>query len=113
MAQLTLGYGDIPVGSVEDAFYSDDTWCGDFTMAPTPASGPLEERIREFEQFSQSWHRRLEESDDAEAVEFERFNDLISSGLWHAEPAAGTALRISEAPIFMEGEVSWRPAKSR
>jgi len=110
VAQFTLWYGDILVGSVEDAFCSDDTWFGDFTIAPTTAAGPLEERIREFVQFSESWHRRLKESGDVDAVEFERFDDLNSSGLWHADPVAGPALRISEAPVFVEGEVSWRPA---
>jgi len=103
-----LQYGPLAVGSVVDAFESDDTWFGVFQ--PAPADSPLNSRIQAFVAFSKEWHSRLEAGLDPCASEFDSFRDVLKSGLWHAIASDGSVHGISEAPVFVGTEISWRPA---
>ena len=106
-----LQYGTLVVGSVSDAFESEGTWFGEFQ--PTHSghhNSVLEIRIRAFITFCQEWHSRLESGQDPSAAEFDSFHDALTSGLWYAVAPDGVVHRITEAPVFVGSEISWRPA---
>ena len=107
MQRSTLFYDDAVIGTIDGAFVSDGTWFGDFHPASDDRSDDRLVRLREFIEFCREWHARLA-TDDADASEFDRFADLISSGLWHVRMADGSDQKIFEAPVFIGNEISWR-----
>ena len=111
---LRLQYGGIAVGDLTVVFMSDGTWYGDFRQTLTSPSNPIEQRILEYITFCKDWNVRSYAEDDVDASEFDRFSDLLSSGLWRTQAPDGTVGGISHAPIFRGDEVSWvyLPSKS-
>jgi hypothetical protein len=110
--QAILRYGPHVVGEVTEPFCSDDTWFGGFTLVAYPAVSAIPARLCEFVEFSRSWHARIKSGLEPEGSEFDRFKDLLSSGLWRVELPNGDAQEIAEAPVFVEDEVSWRAVSS-
>lgn len=105
---FSLWYRDVLVGHVRDAFLSEGTWFGRFEPAFRPDDGGLPGRLREYVRFCENWNeRQLAGLGDVE--EFERYADVITSGLWETEDAAGERRRVLDAPVFFVGnEISWR-----
>jgi hypothetical protein len=109
--ELTLWYGDVLVGHVRDAFCSDATWHGNFDIQLLPDDDEQAPRLIDFIDFCEKWDERLtgDPSNPPDAAEFDRFSDLLTSGLWFVTNAAGETCQIDEAPVFFAGgEVSWR-----
>jgi hypothetical protein len=106
--QLTLLYGSLNVGRIEDAFCSDDTWYGRFEATIKSSDGPLAERLLEFICFCEEWHQRLA-APSTDPCEFDHYSDVIKSGLWETQAETGENWQIAEAPLFLlGGDVTWR-----
>lgn len=102
---LQLGYANAIVGRIRNPFYSDETWYGAFELAPDAP----EKRLIDYIKFSEDWNERVHRGEDADPGEFDRFSDLINSGLWFTRDEKGVASRITEAPVFFAGgELTWR-----
>ena len=106
--KLQLYYDNLLVGDIAAAFLDQGTWFGDFRQAVTDQDGPLAHRICDFIAFCQEWHARLKAEAACEASEFEQFGDLLRSGLWSTKEGDSTTARIEDAPVFINGEISWR-----
>ena len=106
---FVLQYGTLVVGSVVEAFQSDDTWFGKFLPAPPlDNESALNLRILAFIAFCRDWHSRLGAGLEPNATEFESFRDILASGLWHAVGSDGAVHAIAEAPAFIGTDISWR-----
>jgi hypothetical protein len=106
---LLLRFGTCIVGEIEDAFWSDDTGYGVFRLAAGNNSDPTLQRLREYIAFSEEWHARLRAEQPHSASEWDQFRDVYESGLWNTVGPDGAVNRIG-GPVFVEGEVTWRPA---
>lgn len=109
--ELTLWYGTTQVGRVRDAFCTDATWYGALECAITSDDGPLAGRLVEFMVFCEQWNQRSAAAPEnpPAAAEFDRFADVVKSGLWFTETKSGEKQPIVEAPVFFAGgELSWR-----
>jgi hypothetical protein len=105
---LKLEYGPLVVGDVTDVFEHQGTWFGTFRPAISAARGPVEFRICEFIDFSKDFNARAAEDEDTDAKEFDRFDDLLSSGSWRVRDPSGAITEIKHAPNFLGGEeISW------
>jgi hypothetical protein len=110
---LRLYYGDLLVGRITDAFASDDTWFGICELVLNRGSGPREDRVLQFIQFSEEWHARLKASplNPPDAFEFRQFSELTATGVWNVRPDNGDVASEIDAPVFPGGgEVTWRLA---
>jgi hypothetical protein len=106
---FVLQYGTIVVGSVVEAFQSDDTWFGKFLPRPPPQSNSaLHLRLLTFIAFCRDWHSRLASGLEPNATEFDSFRDILASGLWQAVGSDGAIRAIREAPVFIGADISWR-----
>jgi hypothetical protein len=109
--ELLLWYGAMKVGRIPDAFATDATWYGTLERTINAADGPLATRLIEFMEFCIRWNERSTADPDhpPDAAEFDRFNDVIKSGLWSTQTKEGVKQPVTEAPVFFPGnEVSWR-----
>ena len=109
--ELTLWYGTTMIGRVRDAFCTDATWYGMLDRAIAPADGPLASHLLEFMAFCEDWNRRSVAAPDnpPDPGEFDRFVDVIKSGLWFTQTTTGEKQPVIEAPNFTPGgELSWR-----
>jgi len=108
-ANLRLYYGDVAVGQIKNPFYSDGTWYGTLELEVGPPGCELEHRIHDYILFVEDWNERVRRNDQADASEFDRYSDLVKSGLWFTKNDEGGVSRIMEAPVFFVGnELSWR-----
>lgn len=104
--ELTLRYDGSKIGSVKDAFCSDNTWYGIFS--PTLQSDLIGKRVSEYIDFSIDWNERLNNGDEPDDNEFMKFKDLLKSGLWSVEDKEAKVSKINEAPVFFKGnEITW------
>lgn len=110
LMRLDLFYGQVLVGEIADAFAHQGTWFGQFRQALADGDGPIARRVREYIAFSDEWHARMRAEQPHDASEFDAFREILASGLWHTRTADGVDSPIVDAPIFMEGEISWLPA---
>jgi hypothetical protein len=106
---LELRYGDVVVGEISEPFLSDDTGYGRFHPRPVSAHDPLGRRVREFITFCEGWHARLKAGADPDASEFDAYREVWDSSSWHTVASDGSVNRIG-GPVFVGGEVTWRPA---
>lgn len=106
---LLLRYGDVIVGEIIDPFISDETGYGLFHPRPASSHDPAGRRVREFIAFCEDWHARLKAGADPDDSEFDAYQDVWDSSSWHTVASDGRISRI-EGPVFVEGEVTWRPA---
>jgi hypothetical protein len=109
-SELSLWYGTMLVGQIKEAFSSDATWHGVFEPQVDPADGPVARRVWEFIEFCERWNDRVRASPEEppDATEFDRYTDVLKSGLWRTKDALGQENQIAEAPVFFRGgEVSW------
>jgi hypothetical protein len=105
----TLLYGAEIVGRILDAFEDDDIWFGRFEPAINPADEKLHQRLLDFIAFCKDWNERAPSESGADASEFDRYDELIKSGLWTIETPGGERCQIEDAPCFFYGgDVSWR-----
>jgi hypothetical protein len=106
---LVLAYGAMTVGYIDDAFESDATWFGMFKKAVSPDGGVLQRRLSEFIDFCVDWNARTKDNPDPPAAsEFDRYSDLLTSGLWTTTNADGQVRKLLDAPVFFRGnEVTW------
>jgi hypothetical protein len=109
-SDLRLRYGSVNVGDIGDAFCHQGTWFGTFQRKISGKCGPVEQRLCDFITFCEEWHARLRAGGVPDALEFDKFSDLLGSGLWQIEAPDGSLTPIEEAPVFAEGEVSWHSA---
>jgi hypothetical protein len=84
--------------------------CGDTTIL----NDPTMRRLQDFIAFCEGWHARLDSGEDVDASEFDRFSDVLTSGLWATEARDGTIRAVHEAPVFYDSEVTWndRPGEA-
>jgi hypothetical protein len=111
VANYSLWYKDLLVGTVSEAFYSDGTWFASFQRTIAPEANDLARRLHDYILFCMQWHARPQGcvTDPPEASEFDKYSDIIESGLWTVEAPDGGRFRITQAPVFMfEAEISWR-----
>jgi hypothetical protein len=106
--KLQLYYDTLLVGDITAPLLHQDIWIGQFHQVAAAQDGPLARRLCDFIAFCQEWHIRLQAGATCDASEFEQFSDLRSSGLWLIRNANGTAAQIEKAPVFINGEISWR-----
>jgi hypothetical protein len=108
---VELCYDGQVIGRISDVFFSDETWFGSFHASPEGGENKLVERITRFIDFCQDWNYRVESNpnDPPDASEFEKYSDVLKSGLWCVKSPQGNVWQITEAPVFSRnGEVSWR-----
>jgi len=108
---LQLYYGSIKVGQILDWFLSDDIWHGRFEAAIGADDGPVERRLLEFIQFSSDWNQKVTDNpaEPPDAVEFDRFADVIRSNKWSVLSARGQSRIVEEAPVFFQkDQITWR-----
>jgi len=106
-----LSFGQLIVGQIKDPFCSDDTWHGNFDCQLQPADGPLAQRVLEFIAFCEDWNERVERDEPSagDPAEFDRYSDVVDSGLWEVQTETGERHRLESAPLFVRGaELSWR-----
>jgi hypothetical protein len=113
--RLELWYGTIPIGHVTRAFFSDDTWFGDFEPERADSAGDdsTRRRLSDYIRLCEDWNDRCHRDPDnpPDADEFDVFSDIIHSQKWFARTPGGDLLPVFRAPVFgPEGDVSWRPA---
>lgn len=101
--------GDVVVGEILDPFISDGTGHGRFRLQVASGHDPATRRVLEFIAFCEAWHARLKAGADPDASEFDTYRDVWESSSWHTVASDGSISRIEE-PVFVEGEVTWRPA---
>jgi len=80
-------------------------------MIPTisPGDGHIQERLLSFIEFSEEWNERTKRNEAASPDEFERYGDMLRSGLWLVKTRDGASERIETAPVFFRnGEISWQ-----
>jgi hypothetical protein len=106
--KLQLYYDSLLIGDIAVPLLDQETWFGDFHQVVALQDGPLAQRICDFIVFCREWHVRLHAGVTCEASEFDQFSDLLRSGLWLTRNADGTAAKIEEAPVFINGQISWR-----
>ena len=105
---LELRYGSLFVGTISDAINHQETWLGQFRSCLARDGSALEDRLANFISFCREWNDRLKKDGDADAREFDQFDDLLTSGQWHTRDSAGTLVRICDAPVFFSGsDISW------
>jgi len=104
---LQLRYGEVLVGTITDALEHQGTWLGKFESLMCANRTETERRIGEFIALCKEWHGRVDSGEGPDASEFDAFRDLLTSGQWHVAAPNGAAARIEEAPVFVEGEISW------
>ncbi len=105
---LQLDHGPIVVGDITEVFEHQGTWFGTFRPAFSVPGVPLERRIREFIEFCKDFTARAASDQDHDAAEFDRFDDLVSSGTWRVRDPSGAITEIKHAPNFLGGdEISW------
>ena len=105
---LQLNYDDVPVGEIADPFYHQGTWFGCLHQIVAAQDGPLARRICDFIAFCREWSARIAVKAPCEASEFDQYSDVVQSGGWFTRDADGTIAKIEEAPVFTNGEISWR-----
>lgn len=105
---LLLRYESVVVGIIDDAFESDCTWFGVFSPTIKPDC-TLHERLLEFINFSKDWNERERDNPiPPDTVEWDRFRDLISSGLWQIVDSHDVVTSVAESPVFFEGgDITW------
>ena len=106
-----LFFDKLLVGEITDPFFSDGTWHGACCLLIDSKQGQTAKRILDYIEFSRDWNRRIaaSPSNPPEASEFDRFHDVINSGLWSVEINNRERNRIINAPVFIEGkEMSWQ-----
>ena len=103
-----LYYDSLLVGEIADAFEHQGTWSGGFTSLLAPDGAGPQRRVAEFIAFCERWHERLKAGADPDAAEFDAFGPIVRSGRWQVENERGERLAVDQAPVFVEGEVSWR-----
>jgi len=64
-------------------------------------------RARQYIAFCVAWHER-HASEEADASEFDAYSDVIGTGRWTVLLESGESRVVDDAPVFMDGEVSWR-----
>jgi hypothetical protein len=104
---LRLRYGTIVVGQISGPFCHQNTWFGLFQASTDAPSDTTERRLRDYIAFCEEWQARLDSGEDVDASDFDRFGDVLTSGLWRTESPGGTLRAILEAPVFHDGEVTW------
>jgi hypothetical protein len=106
-----LSCGQLVVGRIKDPFCSDETWYGKFECLLEAGDDPLGRRALDFIAFCEEWHERLYRKAPlaGDAGEFDRYSDVIRSGLWEVETETAERHRIEDAPVCFRGaEMSWR-----
>lgn len=107
-AELTLWYGSVLVGLVNNAFCSEGTWHGNIESLADTDQTVITKRLAAFVEFCKDWNERQHDPNPPDAGEFDHFSDLLDSGLWVVKNAAGEETRIVRAPVFfVGGDVSW------
>jgi hypothetical protein len=104
-----LWFDRILVATVEDLFFSDETYYGIAQLEITSAEGELPAMLVDFVAFCEDWNERtLHLPEPPDASEFDRFAALIRPQKWSA-CTNGKHQRIEDAPIFFKAnEVTWR-----
>lgn len=114
LGDLTLWYDRVLIGRITDAYYSDWTWWGILKRDAQPIDGELAYRLLSFIDFCEDWNERTKKNptDPPSAAEFDRYADLLKSGLWFVRNSEGRQQQIDTAPLFHAGgEFCWRVKK--
>jgi hypothetical protein len=91
---LQIFYDQILIGDIADAFEDQNTWFGDFSQRVDGQAGRLQQRLSDFIAFSKDWNRRCATSEAYEPSEFEKFSELLTSGLWLTKAPNGAVERL-------------------
>ena len=106
-APSNLYYDSVLVGEVAEPFEHQGTWFGSFTSRLPLDGSEMQQRLAEFVAFCERWHQRLKAGDDPDAAEFDAFGPIVQSGRWRVVDERGMGTAIDQAPVFVEGKVSW------
>jgi hypothetical protein len=107
-SDLKLYYADLAVGTIKNPFQSDNTWFGIIDLQ-SAHDGELARDIAEYVRFAEDWNERVHCNERADPDEFDKYSNLVKSGLWSTRDEKGNVNRIIDAPVFFTGgEVSWR-----
>jgi hypothetical protein len=104
---LQIWFGSILVADLLNVIVHQGTWFALYRQIVTPEQGKQERRLCDYIAFCEEWHQRLKRGKDPDAAEFDRFEDVLKSGLWHVPCPDGSELTMTEGPLFVEGEASW------
>jgi hypothetical protein len=108
-----LYYDSVLVGEIADPFEHQGTWFGTFISRLSPTGSETQRRLAEFIAFSERWHERLKAGGDPDAAEFDEFGPIVRSGGWQVVDERGERTAVDQAPVFVDGEVSWVCPESR
>jgi hypothetical protein len=106
---LLLFEGTI-VGEIVDPFEHQGTWFGTFRCMLAADGDEMSLRVRAFIEFCQDWYVRSEGDYVADASEFDRFRDVVTSGKWRIQNEGGSCSQVADAPVFadgLHGQISW------
>ena len=106
-APSKLYYDSVLVGEIADPFEHQGTWFGAFTSRLPAGGSELQRRLAQFITFCERWHHRLNAGDDPDAAEFDEFGPIVRSGRWQVVGERDEGVSVDQAPVFVEGEVSW------
>ena len=109
---LQLWYGDVFVADLLNVIAHQGTWLATYRLAIAPVQGSQQRRLCDYVAFCEEWHQRLSRGEDHDAAEFDRFADIIWSGMWRVPCPDGTELAMAGGPIFVQGEASWNHPES-
>jgi hypothetical protein len=105
-----LHCGNLLVAIVHEPFESGSTWFGSVRVTLQAGDGAHAARVLQFIAFTIDWHARVERdpAHPPDPEEFDRFTDLVDSGVWFTRWPDGHEEPIGQAPAFAPGgEVSW------
>jgi hypothetical protein len=106
---ILLLFDNLVVGEITEAFEHQGTQFGNF-QSTLPADGETPKRLRAFIEFSKNWFVRSGSEAGADAVEFDQYRDVVSSGKWSIQKPGRGLRKIQDAPMFQDGlngEISW------
>jgi len=103
---LHLFYGEMLVGDINNAFFSDHTGYGVFRSKLSQS--PATQRLCDYITLCENWHSRLKEGRPHDAIEFDAYRDVYDSDQWKTISDDGEVARISQ-PTFVRGDITWRP----
>lgn len=107
---LTLWYGSLLIGHIRNPICSDATWHGTIERLIDATASEIARRVIEYMDFCADWNERTRNDPESppDAVEFEKYADVLSSQMWFTKPSSGETTSIDSPVFFAGGEISWR-----
>lgn len=102
---LHLWYGEFLVAKVSNIVVHQGTWFGDYRQVVTLEQGKRATLLCDFIVFVENWHKRLEQGENPDPNQFERFKEVLYSGLWHGKNAPmAVSWQLMEPPVSLQAK---------